>query len=104
MGLIEIDRPALDSERKGIQHVFSRTRTVISLVQVMNRDNIQSPARYVANDEFHKTIEDLTQIARRIVKRLNRHDIRGVVPTVGFPMDMDKWGTLKIWDVRRSIA
>jgi len=99
MGCIEIDRPALDSEREGIRHVFPRTRTVISLVQVMNRENIQSPARYVANDEFHKTIEDLTQIARRIVKRLNRHGVRGVVPTVGFPMDMDKWGDLKIWDV-----
>jgi putative sterol carrier protein/Fe-S-cluster-containing hydrogenase component 2 len=65
----------------------------------MNRENIQSPARYVANDEFHKTIEDLTHIARRIVKRLNKDGVRGVVPTVGFPMDMDKWGTLKIWDV-----
>lgn len=99
IGVVEIDRPALDSEREGIQYVFPRTRTVISLVQAMNRDNIQSPARYVANDEFHKTIEDLTQIARRIVKRLNRNGVRGVVPTVGFPMDMDRWGTLKIWDV-----
>ncbi len=99
MGCIEIERPALDPEREGIHHVFPRTRTVISLVQAMNRENIQSPARYVANDEFHKTIEDLTQIARRIVKRLNKHGVRGVVPTVGFPMDMDKWGSLKIWDV-----
>ncbi len=99
VGCIEIERPALDPEREGIHHVFPRTRTVISLVQAMNRENIQSPARYVANDEFHKTIEDLTQIARRIVKRLNKHGVRGVVPTVGFPMDMDRWGTLKIWDV-----
>jgi putative sterol carrier protein/ferredoxin len=103
MGCIEIDRPALDSEREGIHHVFPRTRTVISLVQVMNRENIQSPARYVANDEFHKTIEDLTQIARRIVKRLNKHGVRGVVPTVGFPMDMDRWGALKIWDVSHKL-
>lgn len=104
MGVVEIGRPALDSEREGIQYVFSKTRTIISLVQTMNRDNIQSPARYVANDEFHKTIEDLTQIARRIVKRLNRHGVRGVVPTVGFPMDMDRWGTLKIWDVSHKVV
>jgi Fe-S-cluster-containing hydrogenase component 2/putative sterol carrier protein len=103
MGVIEVERPALDTEREGIRHVFPRTRTVISLVQAMNRENIQSPARYVANDEFHKTIEDLTQIARRIVKRLNRHGVRGVVPTVGFPMDMDRWGTLKIWDVSHKL-
>ncbi|VAX30738.1 Iron-sulfur cluster-binding protein [hydrothermal vent metagenome] len=103
MGVIEIDRPALDAEREGIRHVFPRARTVISLVQTMNRENIQSPARYVANDEFHKTIEDITQIARRIVKRLNRHKVRGVVPTVGFPMDMDRWGTLKIWDVSHKL-
>lgn len=103
MGCIEIDRPALDSEREGIHHVFPRTRTVISLVQVMNRENIQSPARYVANDEFHKTIEDLTHIARKIVKRLNKHGVRGVVPTVGFPMDMNRWGMLKIWDVSHKL-
>jgi Fe-S-cluster-containing hydrogenase component 2 len=103
MGMVEIERPALDGERAGIRHVYPRTRTILSLVQVMNRENIQSSARYVANDEFHKTIEDLTQIARRIVKRLNRHGVRGVVPTVGFPMDMDRWGTLKIWDVSHKL-
>ncbi len=98
-GVIPIERPALDSERKDILNLYPRTRSLIAIVQAMNRENIQSPARYAANDEFHRTIEDLTHVARRILKRLNGLGVRGVVPTVGFPMDMDRWGSLKIWDV-----
>ncbi|MFQ5482683.1 MAG: alkyl sulfatase C-terminal domain-containing protein, partial [Nitrospinaceae bacterium] len=71
----------------------------ISLVGVMNRDNLRSSSRGPANQEFHHVIHDLTDIARRIVKRLNGLGIRGVVPTVGFPMDMDRLGELRIWDI-----
>lgn len=51
----------------------------------MNRETIQPPARYAANEEFHHTIHQLTDTARRILKRLNAQGVRGVVPTVGFP-------------------
>jgi Fe-S-cluster-containing hydrogenase component 2 len=98
-GFVEIDRSAIAGQRKDILKVFPKSKTLMSLVQVMNRENIQSSARYVANDEFHHTIHDLTDTARRILKRLNGFGVRGVVPTVGFPMDMDRWGTLQIWDV-----
>ena len=98
-GFVEMDRSALAGQKKDIIKVFPKSKTLISLVQVMNRENIQSPARYVANDEFHHIIHDLTDTARRILKRLNGFGVRGVVPTVGFPMDMDRWGTLQIWDV-----
>ena len=104
VGIVEIGRPALDAEREGILNVYPRTRSLLCIAQKMNRENIQSPARYAANDEFHKTIDDLTHIARRILKRLNRHGIRGVVPTVGFPMDMNRWGSLKIWDVSHKLV
>jgi ferredoxin len=98
-GFVEIDRPALGDQRRDILHVYPKTRTLIALVQVMNRETIQSPARYAANEEFHHTIHDLTDTARRILKRLNAFGVRGVVPTIGFPMDMDRFGKGKIWDV-----
>ncbi len=31
------------------------TRSIISVIVLNNRENIQSPARYVANEEFHHT-------------------------------------------------
>ena len=98
-GFVEAHRPALASEKAGMDRLYSRTRSLISIVQVMNRENIQSLERYPANMEFHQTIANLTDTARRIVKKLNARGVRGLVPTMGFPMDMDRWGEIKMWDV-----
>jgi len=102
-GFVDIGRPSLDAERPGLRKIYPRVQSLISLVQVMNRENLQGPERYPANDELHHTIHQLTETARRILKRLNRVGVRGVVPTVGFPMDMDRWGEIKIWDVSHKI-
>jgi len=102
-GFVDIGRPGLDGERPGLRKIYPRVQSLISLVQVMNRENLQSPERYPANDEFHHTIHQLTETARRILKRLNKMGVRGVVPTVGFPLDMDRWGEIKIWDVSHKI-
>jgi ferredoxin len=98
-GFVEAHRLALASEKAGIDRLYPRTRSLISIVQVMNRENIQSPERYPANMEFHQTIDSLTDTARRIIKKLNARGVRGLVPTMGFPMDMDRWGEIKMWDV-----
>ena len=98
-GFVEIHRDALAGQKQDILNVYPKTQTLIALVQVMNRETIQSPARYAANEEFHHTIHGLTDTARRILKRLNVFGVRGVVPTVGFPMDMDRFGKAQIWDV-----
>src|SRR4051812_1940812 len=55
VGFVEVERPALEGERPHIQRAFPLTRSVISLVLRMNRDNVRSPARSVANSEFHHT-------------------------------------------------
>lgn len=98
-GFVEIHRGGLADQKQDIFNVYPKTQTLISLVQVMNRENIQTPARYAANEEFHHAIHDLTDTARRILKRLNIFGVRGVVPTVGFPMDMDQFGKGRIWGV-----
>lgn len=97
-GFVEIDRPALASERKDILSVYPKTRSIISLVGRINRENIQSPARYVANEGFHQGHDDLTHVAHQILRRLNQLGVRGVIPPIGFPMDTDRWPG-KIWHV-----
>lgn len=104
VGFVEVDRPELACDREGIREVFPRTKTLISLIGLMNRESIRSSARHVANEEFHHTIHDLTDTARRILKRLNKLGIRGAVPTVGFPMDMNRIGDVKIWDVSHKLV
>jgi epoxyqueuosine reductase QueG len=102
VGLVDLDRDSLSMEREGILHVYSLTRSVISIVMANNRENMQSPARYVANEEFHHTGDRTSSVSREILRRLNRLGIRGVVVNKDFPMAMDRYPG-KIWDVSHKI-
>jgi ferredoxin len=99
VGFVEVDRPALAGERPHIQRTFPNTRSVISLVLRVNRDNVRSPARSVANSEFHHTGDEVNDVARRITAALERVGIRALNPPMGFPMEADRWGFERIWVV-----
>ena len=99
VGFVEVDRPTLAGERANIAAAFPRTRSLISLVVRMNYDNVRSPARSVANSEFHQAGDDVDQVARRITARLQREGIRVMNPPMAFPMEADKWGTERMWVV-----
>src|SRR5690348_8978013 len=62
VGFVSIDHPALTGERPHIERAFPHTRSVISLVLRMNRDNVRSPARSVANTEFHHTGDEVNDV------------------------------------------
>jgi ferredoxin len=63
----------------------------------MNRENVRSPARSVANLEFHHTGDEVNEIARKIVAALEQRGIRALNPAMGFPMEMDRFGKGKAW-------
>ena len=102
MGLVDLDRDALQKEREGILHVYSLTRSIISIVVANNRENMQSPARYLANEEFHHTGDRASSISRDVLRRLNQLGIRGIVVNKDWPMAMDRYPG-KIWDVSHKI-
>src|SRR5438094_8345229 len=56
-GLVEISRPALDDQRADILRAFPPARTLPSFVCRMNREQIRSPARSVADLELHHTAD-----------------------------------------------
>ncbi len=97
-GLVEIGRPALDDQRDDILRFFPRARTLLALVCRMNREPIRSPARSVANAEFHHAGEEVNEVARAIVSDLEQKGISAVNPTMGFPMEMDRFPG-KVWVV-----
>ena len=99
VGFVEVDRPALAGEHPNILPAFPQTRSVISIVLRMNRDNVRSPARSVANTEFHHTGDEVNDTARRITAALERAGIRALNPAMGFPMEMDRWGFERTWVV-----
>jgi ferredoxin len=98
-GFVEISRPALAAERAEIGKVFREPAALVSLVCRMNRENTRSPARSVANLEFHLTNHDTNQVARRLVARLEALGVRAMNPSVGFPMETDRFPTGRIWVV-----
>ena len=99
VGFVELDRPALAGERPHIQRAFPHTRGLISFVLRMNRDNVRSPARSVANSEFHHTGDEVNDVARSITAALERAGIRALNPPMGFPMEADRWGFERMWVV-----
>ena len=99
VGFVEVERPALVDERPHIQRTFPHTRSVISFVLRMNRDNVRNPARSIANSEFHHTGDEVNDVARRITAALEHAGIRALNPPMGFPMEADRWMTERIWTV-----
>jgi len=98
VGFVEIDRPELEQDRFDILNMFPRAKTLISFVIRMNREPIRSPARSIANLEFHHTGDQVNNVARHIVKLLESRGIRALNPAMGFPMEMEKFPG-KIWVV-----
>ena len=98
VGFVAVDRPALAEERDAVRKIFPRARTFISLVGRMNRDAIRTPARSLANVEFHHAGDHIDEVGRRIVRALGERGVGGLVPPVGFPMEMDRFPD-RIWVV-----
>ncbi len=93
-----VDNPDLVSEVTHVGEALAGTRSYISLVVKMNRDNVRSTARSVANQEFHRSGEILNEAAHRITRTLEDRGYRALNPSATFPMEMDRFPG-RIWVV-----
>lgn len=98
VGFVELSNRDLDNQRDDILGCFPHAKSFISFVVRMNREPIRSPARSIANLEFHRTGDEVNEIARRIVAALEQQGVRAINPAMGFPMEMDRFPR-KIWVV-----
>src|SRR5215217_6999196 len=98
VGFVEIGRPALDDQREDIFKAFPHTKTLISFVVRMNREAIRTPARSISNTEFHQSGDEVNAIARNVVQTLEDRGIRAMNPSMGFPMELDRFPG-KVWVV-----
>ncbi|HLZ34026.1 MAG TPA: hypothetical protein VKP13_08405 [Nitrospira sp.] len=96
VGFVETERPALADQREDLLRIFPWAKSLISFVVRMNREPIRSPARSIANLEFHHAGDRLNDIARTIVETLEAQGIRALNPSMGFPMEMERFPG-KIW-------
>jgi Fe-S-cluster-containing hydrogenase component 2 len=90
--------PELASEVPHVEQALPGTRSYISLVVKMNRENVRSTARSVANQEFHRSGEILNEAAREITRALENRRYRALNPSATFPMEMDRFPG-RIWVV-----
>jgi ferredoxin len=98
-GFVEIDRAEIADQRSEILSLLPGTKNLVSLVMRMNRENIRTPARSIANLEFHHSTDDTNEVARKIVAALERTGVRAInAGAAGFPMEADRWGA-KMWVV-----
>ncbi|WP_425303621.1 SCP2 sterol-binding domain-containing protein [Nocardia wallacei] len=103
VGFVEIERAELADERAEIDAALPGARALIGFVCRLNRDSIRSPARSVANLEFHHGNDDTNDVARRIVSALERRGVRALNPSVGFPMEMDRFPD-RMWVVSHKLV
>ncbi|HSP15721.1 MAG TPA: SCP2 sterol-binding domain-containing protein [Thermoanaerobaculia bacterium] len=93
VGFVEIERPSIAGERAEVERVFPGARSLIGIVRRMGREEVRSPARSLANLEFHHTTDEVNDIGRRLVAALEREGVRALNTASGFPMEADRWGT-----------
>jgi epoxyqueuosine reductase QueG len=99
VGFVEIDRPDIADQKGDIFWLLPKTRALVSFVLRMNRQSIRTPARSIANLEFHRTTDETNEVARKIVALLERTGVRAMNGgAAGFPMEADRWGA-KMWVV-----
>src|ERR1700761_6216049 len=93
-----VGNPDLAGEREHVDAALPGVQSYISLVVKMNRDNVRSTARSVANQEFHRSGEVMNETAHRVTRTLQDAGYRAINPSMSFPMEMDKFPG-RIWVV-----
>lgn len=91
VGFVSLDRPELDDQRADILDAFPHARSVIVFVVRMNREPVRSPARSLANTEFHHVGDQVTAASHEIARRLEGIGVRALNEPVAFPMEQDRW-------------
>jgi len=91
VGFVEINNPLLADQKVDILQIFPWTKTLISFVGRINRENLRSPARSIASLELHQVEERLTHAANALAAALERKGVRAATPAGGFPMEADNW-------------
>jgi len=98
VGIISIDSTDLAGDAGEIIELFPKTKSLISFVCSLNRENVRSVSRAVSDLEFLQGFNEVNQVARKLVFQLSEKGISGANPSVGFPMNLARWPG-KIWSI-----
>ncbi len=91
VGVVAADRPALAQELPHASTALPGVRSFVSFVVRMSPSAIRTPARSVANLEFHHTGDHINEVGRKICAALEARGHRAISPAMGVPMEMDNF-------------
>ncbi|NUT97815.1 MAG: (4Fe-4S)-binding protein [Saccharothrix sp.] len=89
VGFVPVDTPGLEVDLEHARTALPRARTYVAFCVRMNRDNVRSPLRSVANTEFHQALDGAEEVGHRLALALQDAGHRVVHPASAFPQEMD---------------
>jgi epoxyqueuosine reductase QueG len=90
-GAVALSHRDLVDERDPVLNAFPKAKSLIALVVRMHPENVRSPARSIANQEFHHVGLHVDEVARRLVGLLTEHGHQAMNPAMAFPMEMQNF-------------
>ncbi len=96
IGFIEIDRPALSSQKADIMEIMPEVKTIVSMAFRLNRENLRTTVHSIANLEFRHIVTKANNVAHRIAAGLESMGIRALNVPAGFPYEAERWPG-KMW-------
>ncbi len=100
---VGLDHPDLAAEREHVRAALPDAAALICFVVKMARGPVRSPARSVANGEFHRSSDRVDIVGDALVHALEARGVPAINPSVGFPMEMDRFPG-RTWVVSHKLA
>ncbi|KAA2258578.1 (4Fe-4S)-binding protein [Solihabitans fulvus] len=91
VGFVSIETPDLAGELDHARAALPSARSYVAFCVRMNRDNVRSPARSVANTEFHHGLGDADEVGHRLTRLLQDAGYHAINPAAAFPQEMDRF-------------
>lgn len=91
VAFVPLDHPDLAEEVAPVREALPSTRSLVAFVVRTARTPIRSPMRSVANGEFHRASDRTEEVGAAVVAALEAVGVPALVPSVGFPMEMDRF-------------
>ncbi len=86
--LVSLDHPDLAEEVPYVTQALPGARSLVALVARMHPDDVRSPARSVANTEFHRAAHAINDVSHRVAVALSARGHRAINPAMAFPLEM----------------
>ncbi|MDN2496683.1 (4Fe-4S)-binding protein [Nocardia nova] len=103
VGFVSVDEPRVAEEREHARGILPSARTFVAFCLRMNRDNLRSPMRSLANAEFNHADDETNVVSRRITRALEEAGYRAVYPAPGYPMEVEQFPG-RVWVLAHKVV